>query len=101
MIKRFLVVSIVPLVLVISGCSFSPPPQPVVVTPTAPQPAQNKEMLKALAQLVEIKQELKSLRNTVDIAAKCYCWAFTIAPFGKPSGRNTRNPFHYLKVIVS
>lgn len=57
-------------VLILTGC-VAPPPAPVVEEPVQvvkqPQPApQNQEILKALSQLVEIKDELKLLRNSVE-----------------------------------
>jgi len=56
---------VVSLLLVISGCASSPStaPAPVVV---AQAEAGNAETLQALAQLTELKEELKKLRNSVE-----------------------------------
>ena len=66
MIKKVLFFLVVSSILILAGCETVPEqPQPVVVVP-APQPPQNQEALKALAQLSDMKQELKNLRNTVE-----------------------------------
>ena len=66
MIYKFLPV-ILALPLLVAGCGSRPPqqePEPLVVV--QPEPPQNQEILKALAQLDDIKQELKRIRNSVE-----------------------------------
>jgi tol-pal system protein YbgF len=63
--KLFPIILLLPTIL-LSACSSTPveeEPVPVVVQPAAPQ---NQEILRALNQLNDIKQELKGLRNIVE-----------------------------------
>ncbi len=61
--KRVVFVSVLSAIFLLSGCESAPPVQAPVEVAQAPQ---NQEVLKALTQLDEIKQELKLLRNTVE-----------------------------------
>ena len=64
--KRVVSISVLSTVLLLTGCGSVQTQQAPVEVAQAPQPPQNQEVLKALAQLDEIKQELKLLRNTVE-----------------------------------
>ena len=61
-LKRLLMTSLVGIPLLAGCTSTQPEPQPVV---QQPDPV-NQEVLKALSDLSEIKQELKKLRNSVE-----------------------------------
>ena len=60
--RRFLLV--LSAIMLTACASVSPPPEPVVVV--QPEPPQNAEMLKALADLNELKEEMKQLRNAIE-----------------------------------
>ena len=61
-LKRLLMTSLVGIPLLAGCTSTQPEPEPVV---QQPDPV-NQEVLKALSDLSEIKQELKKLRNSVE-----------------------------------
>ena len=63
--KLFPIILLSPL-LMLSGCGSAPPQEEPAPVAQQPAPPQNQEILKALDQLDDIKQELKGLRNIVE-----------------------------------
>lgn len=66
MIRQFYTLSLMLAALVIAGCGSAPKQQAPTISKPVVEAQPNPEILKALAQLDELKQELKQLRNSVE-----------------------------------